>query len=143
MPGRRSIIAAAGRVPGRALGLATRAGEGDGVMLLGFVAYYYLRVGDGAHLVVLSGMLIGIPGNVLLGTGLLRSRFRPRFAACVILLDLPLSIALVSISTQALGMWTMTLAWGVIGWSLWRDSSGAGGDGVRDHRRAARTASPG
>ena len=114
-----------------------------GVMLLGFVAYYYLRVGDGAYLVVLSGMLIGIPGNVLLGTGLLRSRFRPRFAACVILLDLPLSIALVSISTQALGMWTMTLAWGVIGWSLWRDSSGAGGDGVRDHRRAARTASPG
>ena len=40
------------------------------------------------------------------------------------LLDLPLSIGLVAISTQALGMWTMTLAWGVVGWSLWRHPVG-------------------
>ena len=56
-------------------------------------------------------MALGIPGNILLGLGLLRGGFRPRFAAWVILLDLPLSIGLVAISTQALGMWTMTLAW--------------------------------
>ena len=32
----------------------------------------------------------------------------------------PLSIGLVAISTQALGMWPMMLAWGVAGWSLWK-----------------------
>ena len=63
-------------------------------------------------------MLIGVFGNILLGIGLLRGGFRPRFAAWVILLDLPLSIALVAVSTQALGMWPTMLAWGVIGWSL-------------------------
>jgi hypothetical protein len=105
---------------------------GYAVMLLGFVAFYWLRVGgDAGYLVVLLGMLLGIPGNVLLGIGLLRGRFRPRLAAWVILLDLPLSLGLVSISTQALGMWTMTLAWGLIGWSLWRDPD-----------RAARGAAP-
>ena len=34
--------------------------------------------------------------------------------------ELPLSIGLVAISTQALGMWPMMFAWGVAGWSLWR-----------------------
>ena len=95
------------------------------VMFLGFVGFYWLRVGgEAGYLVVLLGLLLGIPGNVLLGIGLLRGGFRPRFAACVILLDLPLSLALVEMSTMALGMWTMTLAWGVIGWSLWRHPSG-------------------
>lgn len=94
---------------------------GYAVMFLGFVAFYWLRVGgDAGYLVVLFGMLLCVPGNILLGIGLLRGGFRPRFAACVMLLDLPLSIGLVEISTQALGMWTMTLAWGVVGWSLWR-----------------------
>ncbi|HZJ04678.1 MAG TPA: hypothetical protein VFD59_04305 [Nocardioidaceae bacterium] len=111
-----------------------------GVILLGFIAFYYLRVGDGAYLVILFAMLIGIPGNILLGIGLLRGGFRPRFAACVILLDLPLSIALVEISTQALGMWPMSLAWGVIGWSLWRHPTGADQNGHHRSSRATRTA---
>jgi hypothetical protein len=98
---------------------------GYAVMLLGFVTFYWLRVGgDAGYLVVLLGMALGIPGNILLGLGLLRGGFRPRFAAWVMLLDLPLSIGLVAISTQALGMWTMTLAWGVVGWSLWRHPAG-------------------
>jgi hypothetical protein len=94
---------------------------GYAMMFLGFVAFYWLRVGgDSGYVIVLFGMLLGVPGNILLGIGLLRGGFRPRFAAWVILLDLPLSIGLVAISTQALGMWTMTSAWGVVGWSLWR-----------------------
>ena len=40
----------------------------------------------------------------------------------MILFDLPLKIALVSVSTQALGMWPMMLAWGTIGWSLVRSA---------------------
>ena len=82
---------------------------------------YWIQVSDGAYLVVLLAMLIGVFGNILLGVGLLRGGFRPRFAAWVIVLDLPLSLALVAISTQALGMWPMMLAWGVIGWSLAHD----------------------
>ena len=98
---------------------------GYAVMFLGFLTFYWLRVGgDSGYLVVLLGMALGIPGNILLGLGLLRGGFRPRFAAWVVLLDLPLSIGLVAISTQALGMWTMTLAWGVVGWSLWRHPAG-------------------
>jgi hypothetical protein len=65
-------------------------------------------------------MLIGIFGNVLLGFGLLRAGYRPRLAAWVILLDLPLSIALVELGTMAFTMWPMMLAWGLVGWSLWR-----------------------
>jgi hypothetical protein len=84
----------------------------------GLFVTYWIRVTDGAYLVVLLAMLVGVFGNILLGVGLLRGGFRPRFAAWVILLDLPLSIALVAVSTQALGMWPMMLAWGVIGWSL-------------------------
>lgn len=112
------------------------------VLLLGFVAFYYLRVGDGAYALILFAMLIGIPGNILLGVGMLRGSFCPRFAAWVILLDLPLSLALVEISTQALGMWPMSLAWGVIGWSLWRHPSGTDESGhhLRGSSRATRSA---
>jgi hypothetical protein len=95
------------------------------LMLIGHVTAYWLALVDGGFLITLLGMLIGVVGNVTLGIGLLRGGFRPRLAAWVILLDLPLSIALVSISTQALGMWTTMLAWGLVGWSLWRGSVGA------------------
>jgi len=86
--------------------------------LVGMVCFYWFLVGDWAYGVTLLGLLVGIPGNILLGIGLLRGGFRPRFAAWVILLDLPLSLALVEVSTMALSMWPMMLAWGVIGWSL-------------------------
>lgn len=59
----------------------------------------------------------------------------------MILLDLPLSIALVEISTQALGMWPMMLAWGLVGWSLWRGEAGADtSDEPVLHRRLSRGA---
>lgn len=102
------------------------------LILVGHVAYYWLlgtwwmftgdgeAWGDAAHLVVLLGLLVGVPGGILLGIGLLRGGFRPRFAAWVILLDLPLSLALAEMSTMALTMWPMMLAWGTIGWSLWK-----------------------
>ena len=105
---------------------------GFALTLLGQVAFYWLlgtwwtftgqgeSWGDAAYGVVLLGLLVGVPGGILLGIGLLRGGFRPRFAAWVILLDLPLSLALVEISTMALSMWPMMLAWGTVGWSLWK-----------------------
>ena len=87
---------------------------------VGQVAAYWLAFVDGGYAVILMAMAIGILGNVLLGIGLIRNGFRPRLAAWVILLDLPLSLVLVSISTMALSIWPMMFAWGLIGWSLWR-----------------------
>jgi hypothetical protein len=96
---------------------------GYGVMCVGhFTAYWLLAVEVGFAVILLS-MLIGIFGNVLLGIGLLRTGFRPRPAAVLILLDLPLSLVLVEMSTMALSMWTVMAAWGLIGWSLWRTPS--------------------
>ncbi len=92
-------------------------------MSVGHATSYWLGIVDGGFLVTLLAMFIGIFGNVLLGIGLLRAGFRPRLAAWVILLDLPLSVLLVAVSTQALGMWPVMFAWGRIGWSLWRDDA--------------------
>ncbi len=93
---------------------------GYSVVALGQLAFYWWQLGDGAFAVVLVGMLIGVPASVLLGIGLLRGGFRPRTAAWITLLDLPLSLLLVEVSTMALGMWPMMAAWGLIGWSLAR-----------------------
>lgn len=98
---------------------------GFALMAVGHFGAYWLAYVEGGFAVILLSMLFGIFGNILLGVGLLRAHFRPRLAAWVILLDLPLSVALVEISTMALSMWPMMLAWGLIGWSLWRDEAGS------------------
>ncbi|NPD03781.1 hypothetical protein HN031_03665 [Nocardioides sp. zg-1308] len=126
-------VAALSRRPGR-LGRIERWGwrltlTSLAVMCAGQLVVYWLGVVDEGYLVVLLAMLVGIFGNALLGLGLVRSGFRPRPAAWAVLLNLPLSVALVSVATQATGMWPMMLAWGLIGWSLWRDPA----------RRPART----
>lgn len=108
------------------------------LMCVGQVVAYWLAFVDEGYLVVLLAMLVGVFGNVLLGLGLIRSHFRPRLSAWLILLDLPLSIGLVSIATQATGMWPMMLAWGLIGWSLQRDAVTAGATPV-EARSARRT----
>ena len=94
---------------------------GYAVVCVGHLVAYWLLKVDTGFVVILFSMLIGIFGNVLLGYGLLRAGFRPRLAAWVVLLDLPLSLALVELGTMAFTMWPMMLAWGLIGWSLWRD----------------------
>ena len=96
---------------------------GYAVMCVGHMVAYWLLWIEGGFAVILFAMLIGIFGNVLLGYGLLRAGFRPRVAAWVILLDLPLSLVLVEMSTMALSMWPMMLAWGLVGWLLWRAPS--------------------
>ena len=70
--------------------------------------------------VTIPSLLLSSVGNVLLGVGLIRGGFRPRLTGWVLAVELPMSIGLVAISTQALGMWPTMLAWGVAGWSLWR-----------------------
>lgn len=95
---------------------------GYAVLATGHLTAYWLLQVDGGFLVVLLGLLVGIPGHVLLGVALVRSGFRPRLAAWVLLLDLPLMIALSAVSTMALAMWPMMLAWGLVGWArLHRD----------------------
>lgn len=96
------------------------------LMSVGQFVAYWLAVVDGGYALILLAMLVGIFGNILLGVGLLRAGFRPRAAAWVILLDLPLSLVLVEISTMALSIWPMMLAWGLIGWSLRREEAGSG-----------------
>ena len=82
---------------------------------------YWIANLDAVYLfVTLPSMLISLFGHILLALGLLRTDFRPRLGAILLLLEFPLSVALVAVSTQALGMWPMMFAWGVIGWSLWR-----------------------
>ena len=93
---------------------------GYSVMCVGHLTAYWLLAVEVGFAVILLSMLIGIFGNVLLGIGLLRGGFRPRLAAVLILLDLPLSLVLVEMSTMALSMWPMVAAWGLIGWNLWR-----------------------
>lgn len=70
--------------------------------------------------VTIPSLLLSSAGNVLLGVGLIRGAFRPRLTGWALALEFPLSVGLVAISTQALGMWPTMLAWGVAGWSLWR-----------------------
>jgi hypothetical protein len=84
---------------------------------------YWIAVSDVVYLVLLLAMLGTVFSHVLLGIALIRSHFRPRLAAWVLVTEPVTSIALVSISTQALGMWPMMLAWGVAGWSLWRSDA--------------------
>ncbi|HYH72471.1 MAG TPA: hypothetical protein VD764_04595 [Nocardioides sp.] len=96
---------------------------GYAVMGVGHVVAYWLLWVEAGFAVIIGSMLVGIFGNVLLGYGLLRAGFRPRLAAWVVLLDLPFSLVLVEMSTMALSMWPMMLAWGLVGWSMWRAPS--------------------
>ena len=95
------------------------------VMAVGMLYYWLAPMVqiDALYLVVLLGMLGSVFGHVLLGIGLIRSGFRPRLTAWVLVTEPLTSIALVSLSTQALGMWPMMLAWGVAGWALWRSDA--------------------
>ena len=76
----------------------------------------------------IPSLLLSSVGNVLLGIGLIRAGFRPRLTGWVLAFELPLSIGLVAISTQALGMWPTMLAWGAAGWSLWHNTPGLAAD---------------
>jgi hypothetical protein len=78
---------------------------------------------DVMYLILMFAMLCSMIGHVLLGIGLIRNGFRPRLTGWVIVTEPLTAIALVSMSTQALGMWPMMLAWGVAGWSLWRSGA--------------------
>ena len=92
---------------------------------------YWIANLDAVYLfVTLPSMLISLFGHVLLAIGLLRAGFRPRLGALILLFEFPLSVALVAVSTQALGMWPVMFAWGVIGWSLWRHDPLSGDIGL-------------
>jgi hypothetical protein len=92
-----------------------------GLMTVSMFFTYWIANLDLVFLAVtLPALLLNTIGETMLGIGLIRSGFRPRLTAWVLALSFPLSQALVMISTQALGMWPMMLAWGAAGWSLWR-----------------------
>ena len=85
-----------------------------------FVSYWIANLDIVFLGITIPALLLSSIGNILLGVGLIRAGFRPRLTGWVLAFELPLSIGLVAISTQALGMWPMMLAWGVAGWSLWK-----------------------
>jgi hypothetical protein len=58
-----------------------------GLMCLGQLGAYWLALVDEGYVVILLRMLAGAFGNITLSAGLVRSGFRPRTAAWVILLD--------------------------------------------------------
>jgi len=83
--------------------------------------YYWVTGLDLLYgIVTLPALLLNAVGQTMLGIGLVRSGFRPRLTGWTLALSLLLSQALVTVSTQALGMWPMMLAWAAAGWVLWR-----------------------
>ena len=90
-------------------------------MLVSLFFTYWIANLDLVFLAVtLPSLLLNTIGETMLGIGLIRSGFRPRLTGWVLALSFPLTQALVMVSTQALGMWPMMLAWGAAGWSLLR-----------------------
>jgi hypothetical protein len=85
-----------------------------------FYTYWIANLDLVFLLVTVPTMLLNTIGELLLGIGLIRSRFRPRLTGWLLALGFPLSQGLVAISTQALGMWPTMFAWGLAGWTLWR-----------------------
>ena len=73
--------------------------------------------------VTIPAVLLSTIGETMLGIGLIRGGFRPRLTGWLLALSLPLSQALVVVSTQAFGMWPMMFAWGLAGCSLWRSTT--------------------
>lgn len=102
--------------------LAAYAGSAVCMLVIYWVAPLgsWMTLLDAGYVVLLVAMLFNVFGHLLLGVALIRSHFRPRLTSWVLVTEPATSIALVSISTQALGMWPMMLAWGVAGWALWR-----------------------
>jgi len=91
-----------------------------GLMTVSMFFTYWIANLDLVFLVVtLPSLLINTIGETMLGIGLIRSGFRPRLTGWVLALSFLLSQTLVMVSTQALGMWPMMLAWAAAGWSLW------------------------
>ena len=87
-----------------------------------FITYWVANLDVVFLLVTVPTMLLNTIGELLLGIGLIRSKFRPRLTGWLLALGFPLSQGLIAISTQALGMWPTMFAWGLAGWSLWRSS---------------------
>ena len=91
------------------------------LLAFSMLGYYWTQGLDLLFLLAtLPGLLLNAVGQTMLGIGLVLSGFRPRLTGWVLALSFPLSQALVMVSTQALGMWPMMLAWGAAGWALWR-----------------------
>ena len=91
------------------------------LMALSMFFTYWIANLDVVFLAItLPALLVNTIGETMLGIGLVRGGFRPRLTGWVLALSFPLSQALVAVSTQALGMWPMMLAWAAAGWTLWQ-----------------------
>lgn len=81
---------------------------------------------------LLPGMIVSVVGSTVLGVALLRGRFRPRAAAWLLALAIPLLAAGNILGHNSLGMLPLMVAWGLTGRSLLSD--------VAARRRAPLTA---
>jgi hypothetical protein len=71
--------------------------------------------------VLLPAMVLSVIGSTMLGIALLRGRYRPRVAAWLLALAIPLLAAGNILGHNSLGMLPLMIAWGLTGYSLRSD----------------------
>src|SRR4029453_8166232 len=70
---------------------------------------------------MLPGMLLMFVGSTVLGTGLIRTAYRPRSTAWLLALSIPLMIVASNVlGHNSLGLVPMLIAWATTGWRLSR-----------------------
>lgn len=70
---------------------------------------------------VVPGLLLGTIGSTVLGIALIRSSYRPRLTAWLLVLGVPLWLVGSDVlGHNSLGIVPLFVAWGVTGWRLWR-----------------------
>ena len=100
-------------------------------MTVGVTGSYWTPLLDEFFVVTIPFMLIGMLGAAVLGISLLRRGFRPRTAAVLLALWLPLMVVLSSVIAMGAGTLPMLWAWGVAGWALAASPAAATSDPLR------------
>jgi hypothetical protein len=103
---------------------------GYGLASVGLIAAFFVLIpgsaaGTPLNIVFLSlllpGMFISAVGSTVLGIALLRSRYTPRLTPWLLTLTFPSMLVIPTVlGHNSLGMLPLMIAWGAIGWQLWR-----------------------
>jgi hypothetical protein len=102
---------------------------GYGVATLSVFAEYYTPWTDQAFAALsIPGLLISMVGSTWLGIALLRSGFRPRVSAVLLVAWLPLFVAIIQVTSMGNAVLPVAFAFGIAGRRIARDA--AAGDVV-------------
>ena len=88
---------------------------------VGVLGAYWTPLLEEFFLVVVASMLLAIIGSLVLGIGLLRRGFRPRAAAVVLVVWLPLFVVLSAAVAMGAALLPVLWAWSVAGGQLRRE----------------------